>query len=108
MIVNDEDAVEGREISIQELLDRIPPGTELTLVFRSASGIECRRHRIVEYATAVGVCLATEPPEPERFVSTFSSREIKSVTSSDGFILKSDDVRSRYLWGRGCSFCAGS
>ena len=91
---------DAREISFQQLLDRLAPGTRLTVVFYSMLGEECRRHRIV---TSVGdnvVRLRTGPSENEAIVEIVYAPGRRIFALTDGFLLVFDSgITTRYYWG---------
>ncbi len=95
-----DDDIDSGASSIHELVDRLVPGTRLTLIFTSALGEECRRHRIVEFADSNIVRLATVLPEKEPFVEIVFAQGDRIFWLRDGFVLVSEDwIGSRYSWG---------
>jgi hypothetical protein len=87
-------------IRIRELVERLAPGTRLTLIFQSALGEECRRHRIVECAKGTIVRLATLPPEEEPIVEIVFGPGDRVALLSDGFtVVSRSGIGSRYAWG---------
>jgi hypothetical protein len=82
------------------LIARLAPGSRLTLVFKSALGEECRRHRIVEYADRNIVRLATAPPEKEPSVEIVFGHRDRIFLLRDGFVLVSESgICTLYVWG---------
>ncbi len=92
--------INSRANGIREVVDRLAPGTRLTLIFRSALGEECRRHRIVICADSQIVRIATVPPEKEPVVEIEFWPGDRVVLRSDGFMLVSPcGTSARYVWG---------
>jgi hypothetical protein len=90
-----------RATCIHELVDRLAPGTRLTLKFQSALGEECRRHRVVISADNHIVRLATVLPETEPVVEIVFWPGDRVFLLSDGFMLVSQcGTGARYVWGR--------
>ncbi len=95
-----DDDIDSRACDIHELVDRLAPGSQLTLIFTSALGEECRRHRVVEHADKNIVRLATVPPEKEPVVEIVFWPGHRIFVLSDGFMLVSrSGIGSRYAWG---------
>lgn len=90
-----------REISIEELLDRLTPGTRLTLICKSTSGEEYRRHRTVQRVDKNMVRLRTVPREKnDPIVEIVFIPGDRVILAADGFLLLfRGGNRSRYLWG---------
>jgi hypothetical protein len=79
----------GQEISVEKLVERLPPGTKLTLIFVSAIGRECRRHRVVEFADGCHVRLAVLPrPKKEPVVEIIFRPGDRIFLLSDGIRLQ--------------------
>ena len=92
--------INSRANGIRELVDRLRTGTRLTLIFQSALGEECRRHRIVISADSHIVRLATVPPEQEPVVEIVFWPGDRVFLRSDGFMLVSQHgTGARYVWG---------
>jgi hypothetical protein len=94
-----DDDIDSGASGIHELVERLVPGTRLTLIFRSALGEECRRHRIVEFADGNIVRLATVLPEKEPFVEIVFAPGDRIFWLRDGFVLVSEDgIGGWYFW----------
>jgi hypothetical protein len=92
--------LDATEITIEELVDRLAPGTLLTLIFRSAQGTDCRRHRVVNWANTRVVRLSTLRPETEPFVDIVFWPGDRVYLLQDGFVLAfAGEIGSRYIWG---------
>ena len=93
---------DAREITIQELVELLAPGTRLTLIFTLARGGECRRHRTVVSAETNVIRLATVLPETEPFVEIEFWPGHRIFALEDGFLLafQGGITRgTRYAWG---------
>jgi hypothetical protein len=93
--------VDEREISIQELVQRLKPGTKLTLLIVSTCGRESRRHRVVQGTDGDVVRLATVPRQnTEPFVEIVFGAGDRAFLQRDGFALvASNGIGSQYVWG---------